>query len=295
MKKSNLLYIAYIWFYKHLVSIIIFILIVIIAILIDVYGTDISQNSVSVILAVSAIGSTFFLYLTFKATKEGNIIKINERELLNLENKIVRIENRTNKSIFPEADVPLIYEISQYSEIHIKYFKPTNFVNYYRKLFSEIKENSKYNEYVILIMNNTNYINDKEDCAVELDPNDPKFDDLIRFIQCLYKVERGVWYLFRLHSDIYNLYESIHVSSLVIPLKTQLLKRLDEAVCEFLYFRKVLIENDKVGKELDDFHFFYTSRNNKHLIIRDYSLLSIFKENFEAIEVIRNNYSLQIE
>jgi hypothetical protein len=292
MKKSNLLNTAYIWFKNNLVSILIFILIVVIAILIDVYGTDISQNSVSVILALSAVGSTFFLYLTFKATKEGNTIKINERELLNLENKIVEIERRTTKPIFPEADVSLINEISQYSEIHIRYFKPINFVNYYRKLFSEIKKNSKYDEYFSLVMANPIYVHDNKECAIELDPKDPKYNDIVRFVQCLYKVEGGIWHLFRLHSDIWNLYESIHSSSLVVPLKMQLLRRLDDAVYNFLYFRKVLVENDEVGKELNDFHFFYMVHD--FLIIRPYSLLTIFKEIFNAIDGIRNNYSLPI-
>lgn len=65
-------------FYKFLQnnvsSIAILIFIIIVVVLIDVYGTDISTNTINVILAVGAAASTYFLYLAFKENKQSNLL-----------------------------------------------------------------------------------------------------------------------------------------------------------------------------------------------------------------------------
>jgi hypothetical protein len=88
------------WLLKKMTSIVIFIIIIAVAILIDVYGTDIPVNSVNVLLAVAAVFSTFFLYLAFNESRISNALKRSELIIDQIDKDINAFDIKSKESIF---------------------------------------------------------------------------------------------------------------------------------------------------------------------------------------------------
>lgn len=230
-------------FYKFLQnnvsSIAIFIFIIIVVVLIDVYGTDISTNTVNVILAVGASASTYFLYLAFKENKKSNVLIKEQNKILQAQSKYNDYRNEINE--LREKGNRLIFSDNDSKFIADKYNAPlseTNYFNFFQMIYtfySIIENDSCHQKYI------KNLTSDK--IIDIIDENDYfKLDNLIhlhKIIKTAFINERSwIREIMEKYSEIlsYNFITNLY--------KKQLFSDLDE-ICESYFDYCIQIPNSE--------------------------------------------------
>lgn len=267
------------WLKRYLLFFTVLLIIIVVMALIDVYGTDISSNSVNVIVAVAAGASTFFLYLAFKESKKSNLIRIYEPEFSYLEQQVSAQEIKSHEALFltnaNHISVALNYPLKSIKGITYK-----SFLIDLSKLISVIRSNSMY-------INCISLLDGKE--KVQLPNNVFIISDAKKISSIVDIVQHSFVTLNNNFMNHYYLYRSIDNSQVITEQKVILLNRMNIISKEYFTLTDQFLNKVGLAESLSGFQIFeFTMKKElkKHDNNFNVSILSIVS----AIEEITSKY-----
>jgi hypothetical protein len=230
------------WLMKNLSSILIFTFIIILAVLIDIYGTDISTNTVNVIVAVAAGASTFFLYLTYKESKKSNDLIIYKSVFDELNNKVTEKILKANAQVFSNENSKYILETINSDNISVEFVTYSLFIFDIFDVITFIKTKTKYADYIKLL--------DNKESAV-IPSKYISFTELNKQSLLINIIHNGIFLIIINYIEIYFIYNSIHTSSLHKSQKSLLINKLNSITDNELYYLIKAILNEPVSGDED--------------------------------------------
>jgi hypothetical protein len=217
------------WALKYLSSFFVLAFIMLISYLLIKVGTKIDNNTANILLAVGGVASTFFLYLTFRENRKSNELKIIEDVYKDLKHEVIDKELKSQKQVFSELNINELNRILNYPKLYFHNIVFSDFVYNFHPLFLHIKDNTSYNEYMTMLVDNNKPVLLKDKLYIDEASKMSNAFNIIRY---------GIKDILHNYVELLMVYESINESSLEEKQKIYLIKKLNEITSVYYYFFK---------------------------------------------------------
>jgi hypothetical protein len=230
----------YMWFHNHMKEILVLIIIILIALYVVQFSEIIiSDKAETMLTAIAAVASTFFLYLTFREPTREHLYTI-------LEKQVSEIETIVEKHVFQDD---MVIHFDSYAK-DLQRIKYGYFIYPIYNVLKRLKDEKHYVEAMALL-------DGKPFCDIT---NETEYD--------LYTIKQNMKYfkenfekIFQFYFDVMKLYTRIDNFNFNTTLKKLLVARLNAVLTEHFFLYEPPTDYVKMTEFIKEFKFIVTDIN----------------------------------